>query len=95
MKLKRNGREYYHLQIDTDPAITGGWEMSIDGGSTWISGEAVDGGARWLLRGPTFVQGGNIPAAASTPITTSVRPQIRAIDTPEVVVRDAPTIRLD
>lgn len=42
---------------------------------------------RWLIAGPEAD-----PAGADAVVGRSVRPEIRAIDNPEIVVREAPMI---
>ena len=89
MRLQRQGREFYQLQISTDPPVEA-WEASFDGGDTWVSGEAavVEAVAvhRWLVAGPDAGPGGG------TVIASSVTPMIRAIEAPETIVRTAPGI---
>ena len=93
MDLHSAAREFYDLGITTDPAVSGGWELSVDAGATWVAGEAVTGGARWLVRGPSFTPDvGDV--TVSTLVSASVQPLVRVVDTPETVVRDAPLIRL-
>ena len=88
MILHRQGREYYTLTIDTEPAVTG-WEASFDGGTTWAPG-ALNGDVwQWLVAGPL--------APTDQPcmvIDRSTAPLIRAVDTPEILIRSTPTIYL-
>lgn len=93
MNLSRYGRLFYKVSVVTDPAVDG-WEASFDGGTTWTPGTpipAMDGGWQWLVQGPDVD-----PASASAlTLTGSVAPLLRVVDTPEVVVEDAPRIWLD
>ena len=88
MILHRRAREFYSLAIATEPAVAG-WEASFDGGATWATGAAVTGGWRWLVAGPQAPL--DEPASV---IDRSVVPLVRAVDTPEILVRAAPTIYL-
>ena len=93
MRLHPDAREWYQLQIDTLPAITG-WEASFDGGTTWAAGAAGTAGdgtevTRWLVAGPDADPGSATVLTAST-----TAPLIRAAANPEIVVRGAPLIYL-
>ena len=44
---------------------------------------------RWLLRGTAIPDD---PARPAVPVAKSVRPLVRGVDDPEVVVRDAPHV---
>ena len=88
MNLSRYAREFYTLGIITDPQIVA-WEASFDGGRTWHPGEQVGADTRWLLRGTAIPDD---PARPAVPVVKSVRPLVRGIDDPEVVVRDAPHV---
>jgi hypothetical protein len=92
MNLRRNAREFYTLEITTEPEVTS-WDASFDNGSTWDAGTpaTLDGADvhRWLVAGDDADAG-----TAVAVLTTSVRPLIRATDTPEVIVRAAPRIYL-
>lgn len=93
MNLSRLGREYFRITVATDPAVTG-WEASFDGGVTWTSGTpitGVDGGFQWLVQGPDV----DPTDATALTLSGSVAPLLRAVDNPEVLVRDAPRIWLD
>lgn len=91
MILNPNAREFYSLEITTSPAVSGGWEASFDEGATWDAGTTatVDGVAvtRWLVAGALATVG-----TAVAVITDNVTPLIRATESPEIVVRDAPRI---
>lgn len=91
MILHRQAREFYTLAIDTTPSVNGGWEASFDNGQTWAAGQTADGAWRWLLAGPGAPADDNVPDAV---ITRSTAPLVRAVDTPEFVVRQAPTVIL-
>ncbi len=85
MELHQEAREYFDLAIATTPTLTG-WEASFDGGETWVAGEAVTGGARWLVAGAQADPGD------ATVIANTVHPKVRAIANPEIVVRNTPAI---
>lgn len=88
MNLNRHAREFYTLGIVTQPPITT-WEASFDAGRTWHPGEQVGQDTRWLLRGSAIPDD---PARPAVPVVKSVRPLVRGVDDPEVVVRDAPHV---
>ena len=93
VRLNRTSREFYTLTITTDPPVSG-WEASFDGGTTWVAGEPTIRDAntwRWLVAGPAFVADAT---PASILAATSV-PMLRAVDTPEVLVRRGPTITIE
>ena len=92
MRLHRQAREFYTLTITTSPQISGVWEASFDGGDTWSAGQATaDGAWRWLLRGPDRPDDPQYPAQV---VTCSVKPLVRAVDIPELVVRSAPYVSI-
>jgi hypothetical protein len=91
MNLSRHAREYYQLEIVTEPDVPGGWEASFDQGETWVNGSAatVGGGVpviRWLLAGP------EADLTNAVPIVGDITPLVRAVDVPELLVRKAPPI---
>ena len=88
MNLNRHAREFYTLGIVTQPPITT-WEASFDAGRTWHPGEQVGQDTRWLLRGSAIPDDPDRPAVE---VTLTVRPLVRGVDDPEVVVRDAPHV---
>lgn len=90
MNIKASAREWYALQIVTAPAVTS-WDASFDGGATYTTFTAVgtDGYYRWLVAGPTAT-----PGSAKVLPLGRTHPLIRATDTPEIVVRDAPSINV-
>ena len=99
MKLNRDAREYYRLQISAEtsagtPVELDAWEASFDRGQTWqastIATWGDDDWASWLVAGPDAE---NTDAVAV--ITRSCTPIVRVTDSPEVVVRDAPPIHLN
>lgn len=91
MDLRSDSREFYRLEIATTPAVDA-WELSVDGGTTWLAGEVDPDDAditRWLLAGANVAQG-----TAVAVITASLAPRIRAVDNPEIIIRNAPMIRV-
>ena len=88
MNLNRHAREFYTLGIVTQPPITT-WEASFDAGRTWHPGEQVGQDTRWLLRGSAIPDD---PARPAVEVALTVRPLVRWVDDPEVVVRDAPHV---
>lgn len=92
--LSRIGREYYRVEISTEPALTE-WEISFDQGATWheMVLNTLTGFQSVLVNGPDFVPevGDTTPSAT---ITESVVPYVRAVDNPEVIVRTTPKIDL-
>lgn len=90
MRLHPRGREYYKLQITTQPAVVAGWEASFDGGNTWFAGTDAGGGVtQWLVAGPQATLG-----AAVVQLAASTVPMIRCLENPEVIVERAPKINL-
>jgi hypothetical protein len=88
MILHRNGREYYALDITTTPStVPTDWQASFDGGSTWVAALNVSGHPAWLLAGASADIGTSVAV-----LSGRVRPQVRLIAAPEIVVRDAPLI---
>lgn len=92
--LPRLGREYYRVEITTEPPINN-WEISFDQGLTWVAMEYdnVTNFCSRLVSGPGFVPP-NGDTTESSIIATSVTPYIRAVDNPEVIVRATPRIDL-
>ena len=88
MNLNRHAREFYTLGIVTQPPITTS-EASFDAGRTWHPGEQVGQDTRWLLRGSAIPDD---PARPAVEVALTVRPLVRGVDDPEVVVRDAPHV---
>ena len=89
MELHRNAREYYALSIVSTPPVVNGWEASFDEGVTWVSGiqDDVDETLwRWLVAGPDATPGDAVV------LEGTVAPMIRVLDTPEVIVEDAPKV---
>lgn len=85
MQLTAHGRKYYRVTAVTVPQLTD-WEASFDGGATWHLG-AVDSRAtpeantwEWLVAGELAD-----PTDAVAVITSSLIPDIRAVDSPEIV----------
>ena len=93
-ELSKLGREYYRVTVTTVPAITD-WEISFDHGTTWVDlfYDINDDKQEILVAGPDFVPPQGDVAEYET-ISTSVVPYIRAIDSPEVLIRNAPKIEL-
>lgn len=91
--LHREGRQYYALRIETDEPATG-WEASFDGGATYVPAVEADGESRWLVNGPTF-DPDSAPLAPSILIAANMRPLLRLIDNPEVIVHQGPAIILE
>lgn len=89
MNLNRRAREFYALEITTVPPVAGPWEASFDRGATWEVATDVDGVPSWLVAGPDAA-----PGEAVHVVTTAVTPLVRAVENPEVVVRNAPRIQL-
>lgn len=87
MKLNRHAREYYAITITTEPDVDG-WEASFDGGETWVEADTSGDGFRWLVAGPDADPG------TAAVVSRDIAPLVRVIDTPEIVVRNAPPIEL-
>ena len=90
--MSPQGREYYTWPIVTDADPIPAIELSIDGGTTWHPTEAVSGGVRALIAGPDAED--NPPGTIVLPRGTTCFIG-RAVDNPEVVIRDARSIRID
>lgn len=88
MQLNSRAREFYTLTITTTPAVAA-WEASFDGGTTWFAGTPSGSSLRWLVAGRDATVG---TAVAQLQQNVTL-PLVRATDTPEVLVRGAPSIR--
>lgn len=89
MRLHHDAREYYRLEIITDPVVAA-WEASFDDGDSWHASTSIDGLPAWLVAGPDAEQG-----TAVAVITSRALPLIRATDNPEIIVRRAPSVIVD
>jgi hypothetical protein len=72
-----------------DPRVPDDQIASFDAGRTWHPGEQVGQDTRWLLRGSAIPDD---PARPAVEVALTVRPLVRGVDDPEVVVRDAPHV---
>jgi hypothetical protein len=93
VELHREGREYYKLKITTIPALAAGaWEASFDAGTTWpvasVISDVTGDYSAWLVAGEDAE-----PGTAVAVISHDTYPIVRAVDTPEIVARNAPAIR--
>lgn len=92
--LSRFAREWYQVEIVTEPEITS-WEVSYDKGDTWhqMTYDTETKLNSSLVAGPDFspINGDATPYVA---LTQSVVPYVRAHDDPEVIVRSTPRIDL-
>jgi len=89
MKIKPEGREYATWTVTTSDPVTG-LEVTFDAGTTWAAMDAVDATTfRVLVAGPdaTTNPDGTVVLAAGRHFAL-----IRAVDAPEVIIRDAGTI---
>ena len=87
MRMHPRSRELYRVVITTDPAVTN-WEASFDSGGTWHPA-ILDGDVfTWLVAGPDADAG----AAVFVALPGRTRPLLRAVDNPEIIVRDGPAI---
>lgn len=97
MILNKLARDFYSLLITTDAGEdepASGWEVSFDGGETWLLGEeTTPGQVRWLVHGPDFDPVG-VSVAPSTLIATGVTPLLRLVDNPTVDIERGPSIIL-
>lgn len=92
--LPRLGREWYTVEIVTDPVITD-WEISFDHGVNWVdlTYDTQTTFQKILVAGPDF----ELPVGDVAPyetISASVVPYVRATDQPEILVRVTPKIEL-
>lgn len=89
MNLRKDGREWYALEIETSPPVAA-WEASFDNGATWLASTTVgtDGWSRWLVAGP------NVDPTGATVLSANCKPVVRAIDNPEIIPRLGPGIYL-
>lgn len=91
MQIKSAGREFATWTITASEPVTA-LEVSFDAGATWIAMTTIDATTFQIL-----VAG---PDADSNPIGTVVLAlglnfaQIRVIDNPEIIIRDAGTINV-
>lgn len=88
--LHPQGRDYYTWPVVFDvyphPAV----ELSTDDGETWHPTEHVSGGVRALLVGPDAEPPGEPHIVLRRGVNTFIA---RAVDNPEVPIRDAHAIR--
>lgn len=99
MKLDPYGREFYRVTITTSPQLTS-WEASFDGGTTWTAGATDSRTApvantwEWLVAGELVDNSDLAPGELAGVITRTMKPKIRAVDSPERIVRhqDTPEI---
>lgn len=90
MDLSKHGKEYYELEIVTDPATDPtDWEASFDAGATWTDAVDVEGRAAWLVAGSLVSSPGNAAVLSHT-----TQPLVRLIANQEDVVRPAPLIEV-
>ena len=87
IRQSRYARKFLQLLLTTTPAVTT-WEASFDSGVTWLTGTPVGGQAntyRWLVAG----SGVTIGSAVVQLGVGSYIVHIRAVDAPELEVREA------
>lgn len=92
MKLPRDGREYYGGTWQLNPPYTGTWE--VDFGDGFVPAHSTtDGVHLWLVAGPDYTtpDGDDVPTII---IATNTIPKWRAVDNPEVIVRQGEQITL-
>jgi hypothetical protein len=90
MQLNIYSREYYFLDIPTDPPITAA-DASFDDGQTWVPGESFDNGFRWLIQGPNS----DLDEAGAVIIRVpTMVPLVRYGSPPQRRVEEAPAISL-
>lgn len=100
MKLDPHGREFYRPTITTDPQLTV-WEASFDGGTTWTVGAPdsrdvpVANTWEWLVAGELVDNSDLASGELAGVITRTMKPLIRAADSPEIVVRHQDTPQID
>lgn len=96
MRLHREERDNYVVGISVEPDLTGTWQASFDGGTTWIDGIATDDNWAWLVAGPDFnaTDVGMTDGDTVATISRSVQPLLRLKDDPIVDVQRGPTIDL-
>jgi hypothetical protein len=87
VNLHPRAREYYALEIVTDPPVPS-WDASFDDGVTWVAGTTTDGVTRWLVAGP------DANPTGATVLAKSVKPLVRATSNPEIVVRHSDAVYL-
>jgi hypothetical protein len=95
VKLHRAERDYYVIEVTTDPPLSGTWEASFDNGETWVDGTSSSGEWSWLVYGPDFVPADVGMTADGTEIATSVTPILRLKDDPVLdIAMNVPSIQL-
>lgn len=88
VRIPAAGREYLTWDLTGLPAgVTSGLDVTFDDGATWHPAEIVDGDARLLVAGPDAT--GNPPGTVALTTTGRLRPQMRLVDNPEIVIRGA------
>lgn len=96
MKIKRTERDYYAVQMVTNPETTGVLEASFDGGQNWVTGvlDETEVWTTWLVAGPDYDAAavGQDPADTQAVIRRNISPLIRRKDDPVLLVEDGPKI---
>jgi hypothetical protein len=92
--LSKFGREYYQVEITTEPPITS-WQISFDKGTSWhqMVYDTETKLCSVLVAGPFFTPAQG-DGSQYVQILKSCSPYIRAIDDPEVIVRSTPRVDL-
>lgn len=92
MKLERDAKQYYDPGPQTTPAVDPAvWYASFDGGDTWFPSSVIESGRpKWLVAGPDAETSGAVAVIDED----TVRPRLRAVDVPEIIVIDGPYIWL-
>lgn len=95
MQLHRSERDYYVVEITTDPPLSGDYEASFDEGATWVTGTLAAEGWSWLVAGPDFApESSEDSVLTDATLTASVDPLLRIKDDPVVDVAQGPPINL-
>ena len=97
MNLHRSERDYYVVDLVTDPVLAGDWEASFDGGATWATGTLGLTGWTWLVAGPQYdaaAVGQSAGDTDGTVKTSPCTPLLRIKDNPVTAIQHGPVIEL-
>lgn len=97
MRLHREERDYYVVEITATPPVSGTWQASFDDGATWVDGSSTPDGWAWLVAGPDFADdpdGMDPELDTDATISQTMMPLLRVKDDPVLDVEAGPTIEL-
>lgn len=97
MRLHREERDYYVVEITATPPVAGTWQASFDNSATWVDGTLAGTEWSWLVAGPDFAtdpDGMDPQLDTDATLSATTRPLLRVKDDPVLDVEAGPTITL-